>query len=103
MLLGKTFPDYPLIGEEDATDLRTEEQAGVREKIVELANKALSEVSGTSEDQAVWEVVGKDALPSSDWLDAIDRGNAQYSSKGRKFYFRLNCRSDRADIAFWLS
>lgn len=84
MLLGKTFPDYPLIGEEDATDLKTEEQAGVREKIVELANKALSQDSGTPEDQAVWNVVGKEALPTDDWLNAIDRGNAKFSNKGRE-------------------
>lgn len=84
MLLGKTFPDYPLIGEEDATDLKTEEQAGVREKIVELANKALSDNSGTPQDQAVWDVVGKEALPTDDWLNAIDRGNAKFSNKGRE-------------------
>lgn len=84
-LIGKSFPDYPLIGEEDATDLKTEEQASVREKIVELANKALSENSGTSQDQAVWNIVGKEPLPTETWLDAIDRGNAKYSNKGRKY------------------
>ena len=83
-LIGKAFPDYPLIGEEDAMDLKTEEQASVREKIVELANKALSEDSGTPEDQAVWNIVGKESLSTETWLDAIDRGNAKYSNKGRE-------------------
>lgn len=83
-LIGKVFPEYPLIGEEDATDLRTDDQASVRDKIVELANKALSEDSGTPEDQAVWDVVGKEALPTEEWLSAIDRGNAKYSNTGRE-------------------
>jgi 3'(2'), 5'-bisphosphate nucleotidase len=55
----------------------------VREKIVELANDALSKSTGTPEDQALWEIVGKEALPTSEWLNSIDRGNAKFSNKGR--------------------
>lgn len=82
-LLAKHFPDIPLIGEEDSADLRTEEQQSVREKIVELANGALSKSTGTDADQQVWDELGRDARSSEQWLESIDRGNAQYSSKGR--------------------
>lgn len=83
-LLAKHFPEDPLIGEEDANDLRTPEQASVKSKIIELANGALSQSTGTPDDQAPWDAALQGETPSDeDWLNAIDRGNAQYSSKGR--------------------
>ncbi|CAD6568076.1 MAG: hypothetical protein CYPHOPRED_002314 [Cyphobasidiales sp. Tagirdzhanova-0007] len=82
ILLAQYFPDYPLIGEEDANDLRTAEQNSVREKIVELANGALAKSTGTEEDQKSWGILGREPRSSDQWLSAIDRGNAQFSSKG---------------------
>lgn len=82
-ILAKYFPDIPLIGEEDANDLRTDDQQGVKDKIIELANGALANSTGTNDDQKIWDALGRDARSSDQWLEAIDRGNAQYSSKGR--------------------
>lgn len=82
-ILAEHFPEYPLIGEEDAKDLNSEDQWTVRDKIVELANGALAKSTGTSEDQKVWDVLGKGARSTEQWLQSIDRGNAQYSNKGR--------------------
>lgn len=84
-LLAKHFPEDPLIGEEDANDLRTPEQSSVKDKIIELANGALAKSTGTPDDQAPWDAALRGEKPSEDnWLQAIDRGNAQYSSKGRE-------------------
>ena len=83
-ILAKHFPEIPLIGEEDAKDLNDADQHSVRDKIVELANGAVSGSFGTEADQAVWDSLGREARSTEQWLEAIDRGNAQYSSKGRE-------------------
>ena len=82
-ILAKHFPEIPLIGEEDAKDLNDPDQHNVRDKIVELANGAIAGDLETSEDQKVWNDLGKKARSTEQWLEAIDRGNAQYSNKGR--------------------
>lgn len=83
-ILAKHFPEIPLIGEEDANDLRTDDQQGVKDKIIELANGALANSTGTDEDQKVWDALGREARSTDQWLESIDRGNAQYSNKGRE-------------------
>ena len=88
-ILAKHFPEIPLIGEEDAKDLNDADQHSVRDKIVELANGAVSGSFGTEADQAVWDALGREARSTEQWLEAIDRGNAQYSSKGRESSLRL--------------
>ncbi|KAL7004904.1 3'(2'),5'-bisphosphate nucleotidase [Cystobasidiomycetes sp. EMM_F5] len=82
-LLAAHFPDDALIGEEDAKDLRTDEQASVKDKIIELANGALSRPLDDEKDQQAWKSIGQGPLDTEEWLKAIDRGNAEYSKKGR--------------------
>jgi 3'(2'), 5'-bisphosphate nucleotidase len=83
-ILAKHFPDIPLIGEEDAKDLNDPDQHSVRDKIVELANGAVVGDLATAEDQKIWDDLGKEARSTEQWLESIDRGNAQYSNKGRE-------------------
>lgn len=63
--LAEAFPQDPLVGEEDATDLRATENAELREKVVAAVGRVSPELS---EDQI---------------LEAIDRGNYAGGSTGR--------------------
>ncbi|KAG0280709.1 ATP-dependent RNA helicase ddx42 [Linnemannia exigua] len=65
-ILHKSFPEDPIVGEEDSKDLRGEEGRSMREKVLELANSGL--------DQALTE----DLL-----LETIDRGTFAGGAKGR--------------------
>ena len=80
-LLAEYFPQDLLIGEEDANDLRTAEQEGVKNKIVELADHALAKQSGSAEDSEYWRKIT--SRNTDQWLAAIDRGNARFSNAGR--------------------
>lgn len=104
-ILAEHFPKIPLIGEEDAKDLNEPSQHTVRDKIVELANGAIAGDLETSEDQEVWNQLGKDARSSKQWLEAIDRGNAQYSNKGRESFTetrqRILCTEHKRLAEVW--
>ncbi|KAK9729550.1 3'(2'),5'-bisphosphate nucleotidase [Basidiobolus ranarum] len=65
-ILAKSFPNDPIVGEEDSKDLHGEDAANMREKIYDLANSVLEE------SQTIKEL-----------LDAIDRGCYSGGSKGR--------------------
>ncbi|KAF8335957.1 uncharacterized protein EI90DRAFT_2913004 [Cantharellus anzutake] len=81
-ILGTSFPDDPIVGEEDSSDLRGggEAQRVMRERITELANDALTKpLSG--EEKKEWGL--GDAKSTSELLDAIDRGNHAGGNKGR--------------------
>ena len=41
-ILNRTFPDDPIVGEEDAADLRVDSGRALRDRIVELANETLT-------------------------------------------------------------
>ncbi|KXS13233.1 3(2),5-bisphosphate nucleotidase HAL2 [Gonapodya prolifera JEL478] len=66
VVLGQHFPEDPIVGEEDAADLRVESGRTMKEKVVELANSVFEEK------------LGEDEL-----LAAIDRGNYAGGAKGR--------------------
>lgn len=82
-LLFAHFPQYGLVGEEDSSDLRSEGQKTLRDKVVELANHALQHKSASNEDDADWNVIGSPTRSADDWLAAIDKGNASETAKGR--------------------
>ncbi|QRV85350.1 Myo-inositol-1(Or 4)-monophosphatase [Ceratobasidium sp. AG-Ba] len=84
-ILGSAFPDDPIIGEEDTSDLRldTEPSRLLRERIVQLANDALSPPPSSEE------VLGSNSWglgkkrTEAELLDAIDRGTYTGGAKGR--------------------
>ncbi|KAA1473339.1 3',5'-bisphosphate nucleotidase [Dentipellis sp. KUC8613] len=77
-ILGHAFPSDPIVGEEDAADLRT--NPTLRSRVVALANEALEAELGHGE-MAEW---GLGARRSEDeLLAAIDRGNYAGGRQGR--------------------
>ena len=83
-ILHKAFPEDPIVGEEDATDLREEAGAGIRDRIVTLANEALTAELGIGED-VHWGIGPDHGRTAAELLDAIDRGNHAGGSFGRAF------------------
>ncbi|KAG6897977.1 hypothetical protein C0992_007931 [Termitomyces sp. T32_za158] len=81
-ILHRVFPVDPIVGEEDATDLRQESGHGLRDRIIELANEALvAELS--SGDNAEWGIGPGQQQTTEQLLDAIDRGNYAGGRTGR--------------------
>lgn len=93
-VLSRAFPDDPIIGEEDAADLRagTPESDVLRARVVELADDVLAQpLNVHSGERAEWGLGrrwGADAL-----LGAIDRGCHVGGRTGRTslrlFYFLI--------------
>ncbi|KAJ7201362.1 nucleotidase HAL2 [Mycena pura] len=82
IMLKNAFPEDPIVGEENATELRAEEGRVLRERIVDLANEALvAPLLGG--DKAEWGVGPNQAKSAADLLDAIDRGNYDGGRTGR--------------------
>ncbi|KAJ7361184.1 hypothetical protein DFH08DRAFT_921308 [Mycena albidolilacea] len=81
-MLKNAFPADPIVGEEDAADLRAEEGKVLRDRIVELANEALVAplVEG---DKPEWGIGPGQAKSAAELLDAIDRGNYDGGRTGR--------------------
>ncbi|KAG9088303.1 hypothetical protein FS749_002257 [Ceratobasidium sp. UAMH 11750] len=84
-VLKNAFPDDPVIGEEDTSDLRldTEPARLLRERIVQLASDALSPAPSANEVQGAnsW---GLGTKPTeAELLDTIDRGKYAGGAKGR--------------------
>ena len=83
-VLSHAFPDDPIVGEEDAADLRTAtpESDILRTRVVELANDVLAQpASVQAGERAEWGLGrrwGSDAL-----LGAIDRGRHMGGRTGR--------------------
>lgn len=87
-VLGKAFPDDPIVGEEDSGDLRrdTEPARLLRERVVQLANDSLSpsasaEETSSAQDLGAWGLGA--ARSEAELLDAIDRGAYAGGAKGR--------------------
>ena len=81
-ILGSAFPSDPIVGEEDARDLRGtgEAQRLIRERITNLANEALTRpLSG--DERKEWGL--GDIKSTDELLDAIDRGSYPGGNKGR--------------------
>ncbi|KAF8628180.1 hypothetical protein AX15_004061 [Amanita polypyramis BW_CC] len=81
-MLEYAFPSDPIVGEEDASDLRTQSGTTLCERIIELANEALTAelVLG---DNAGWGIGPGRERSSAELLDAIDRGNHAGGTSGR--------------------
>ncbi|RPD62605.1 3',5'-bisphosphate nucleotidase [Lentinus tigrinus ALCF2SS1-7] len=81
-ILNRTFPDDPIVGEEDAADLRVESGTALRERIIQLASETLTAelVPGEKEE---WGLGPKNGRTTEQLLDAIDRGNYQGGKTGR--------------------
>ncbi|KAG6818981.1 hypothetical protein H0H93_016675 [Arthromyces matolae] len=81
-ILHRAFPSDPIVGEEDASDLRKECGHGLRDRIVELANEALVYELGHG-DNAEWGIGPGAQQTTEQLLDAIDRGNYVGGRTGR--------------------
>ncbi|KAJ1300636.1 hypothetical protein OPQ81_002288 [Rhizoctonia solani] len=87
-ILSRVFPDDPIVGEEDTSDLRleTDKSRSLRERVIQLANDALSPPP-TSEELTTGQDVGSWGLgvprTEAELLDAIDRGTYAGGQKGR--------------------
>lgn len=87
-ILTNAFPDDPIIGEEDAHDLRSNEDSAtsLRNRIVQLANDALTEKLFEGEDHK-WGIGEGKELSESEVLRMIDRGNFAGGQTGRTSTF----------------
>jgi 3'(2'), 5'-bisphosphate nucleotidase len=83
-MLHHAFPDDPIVGEEDASDLRTDAGAALRERIVDLANETLTSELELGDNKG-WGVGPGQQRSASYLLDAIDRGNHPGGRTGREF------------------
>ncbi|KAF8962865.1 hypothetical protein BDZ97DRAFT_1702081 [Flammula alnicola] len=81
-ILHRAFPADPIVGEEDASDLRVESGKGMKDRIIELANEALTAELGLG-DSRVWGIGPGEARTEAELLDAIDRGNYDGGNVGR--------------------
>ncbi|PCH34604.1 3(2),5-bisphosphate nucleotidase HAL2 [Wolfiporia cocos MD-104 SS10] len=80
-MLGRAFPDDPIVGEEDSADLRDPSGAALRDRVVALANEALT-APLEAHEKAEWGIGGR-ALTADELLAAIDRGNHAGGRTGR--------------------
>ncbi|EFI28714.1 3',5'-bisphosphate nucleotidase [Coprinopsis cinerea okayama7 len=81
-ILHNAFPNDPIVGEEDASDLRVESGKAMKDRIVALANEALTAPLTQGEDPA-WGVGPGKERTADQILEAIDRGNYPGGSTGR--------------------
>ncbi|KAH8105309.1 3(2),5-bisphosphate nucleotidase HAL2 [Cristinia sonorae] len=79
-ILSRAFPSDPIVGEEDAADLRG--NAALRARIVELANKALA---GDVQDgeKKEWGLGPGSEQSADEILEVIDRGRYEGGRSGR--------------------
>ena len=84
-ILNRTFPDDPIVGEEDAADLRVESGKVLRDRIAELANETLTAELQPGEKEE-WELGPNYTTTTDQLLDAIDRGNYEGGRTGREWF-----------------
>ena len=82
-ILYRAFPDDPIVGEEDASDLRAESGKEMKDRIVELANEALTYELELG-DNRIWGIGPGEQQSDAHLLDAIDRGKYEGGRIGRK-------------------
>ena len=91
-ILYRAFPDDPIVGEEDASELRAESGKEMKDRIVELANEALTHELEPGDDRS-WGI-GPGEQQSDAWLlDAIDRGKYEGGRIGRKTPYVCCCNN----------
>jgi len=83
-IVGRAFPDDPIVGEEDAKDLRGDspEAIALRSRIVDLATNNLAGELGLGEMEE-WGLGPKHTHTPDQLLDAIDRGTYSGGPAGR--------------------
>ncbi|EPS94454.1 hypothetical protein FOMPIDRAFT_1033350 [Fomitopsis schrenkii] len=81
-ILSRTFPHDPIVGEEDASDLRADTGASLRERVVALANESLTAPLQPGESES-WGLGPTHHRTTEELLAAIDRGNYEGSRTGR--------------------
>jgi 3'(2'), 5'-bisphosphate nucleotidase len=82
-ILGRAFPGDPIVGEEDAADLRPESGSALRQRIVELANETLVGDLRLGEMEE-WGLGPAQRQTAEQLLDAIDRGTYGGGRTGRE-------------------
>ena len=85
-ILNRMFPEDPIVGEEDAADLRRDEGTAVRERIIQLANETLTAPLVPGEEGA-WGLGPSHGRTTEQLLDAIDRGAYNGGRSGRECLF----------------
>lgn len=85
-ILSRAFPGDPIVGEEDAKDLRGDspKATALRNRIVDLAGENLAGELGLGEVEE-WGLGPKHTHTPDQLLDAIDRGTYSGSPTGRAF------------------
>ncbi|PIL32418.1 hypothetical protein GSI_05120 [Ganoderma sinense ZZ0214-1] len=81
-ILNRAFPEDPIVGEEDAADLRVESGKILRDRIIELANETLIAELQPGEKEE-WGLGPNHGRTADQLLDAIDRGNYNGGRTGR--------------------
>jgi len=81
-ILHRAFPADPIVGEEDASDLRAKSGKEMKDRIVALANEALTAELGFG-DNKNWGIGPGEEKTDTEILDGIDRGNYDGGNTGR--------------------
>lgn len=84
-LLFSHFPTDQIVGEEDSSELHTEENKATKAAIVRMCDEAMRESLAHVSEEAEWEGV-KSEVPArgeKEWLAIIDRGNSIGGASGR--------------------
>ena len=94
-ILSRAFPGDPIVGEEDAKDLRGDspEVTALRNRVTDLAVETLVGELGLGEMEE-WGLGPKHTHTPDQLLDAIDRGTDSGGAVGRGFLrssFRCEC------------
>lgn len=90
-ILSRAFPDDPIVGEEDAKDLRGDSPQStiLRNRVVDLAVENLAGELGLGEMEG-WGLGPAHAHTTDQLLHAIDRGAHPGGASGRGFCFVLS-------------
>ena len=80
-ILGNAFPEDKIMGEEDSGDLRDGKHAALKDRVVELANQALTAELSPGESEK-WGIGPGKELTADALLDTIDRGNYEGGRTG---------------------
>lgn len=82
-LVREHLPKDEIVGEEESTELRKEANKSMKDKIIALANEAMSERLGNDQDEQWWAPVKQQDHSEQDWLALIDQGNSAGGATGR--------------------
>lgn len=87
-MIANAFPGDKIVGEESAAELRQPANSALRERVVSLANEALTSDLALG-DNAQWGIGPGKLRTAEELLDAIDLGNYEGGKSGRAhiFYF----------------